>query len=137
MQSQNLLLNRRRHWNCLNMAWSIVDVFVSILLFILAGILEIGGSYAIWISVKNNTNPALFIPVGCISLVAYGFVPNLQPIPNFGRIFAVYGGFFIVLSYLWAYIFDGFKIDKGDMIGASIALVGVCVCWFWPREEAT
>lgn len=116
------------------MAWSAVDIVVSVLLFILAGILEVGGSYAIWVSMKKQANPAIFIPVGCIALMAYGFVPTLQPIPNFGRIFAVYGGFFIVLSYLWAYLFDGFQIDKGDLIGASIALVGVCVCWFWPRN---
>ena len=34
-------------------------------------------------------------------LVLYGFIPCLQPISDFGRVYAVYGGFFIALSYLW------------------------------------
>ena len=116
------------------MSWTAISVVVSILLFVLAGILEVGGGYAIWIAVREKRNPALFIPVGCITLIVYGFVPTLQPISSFGRIFAVYGGFFILLSYLWAYLFDGFKFDNGDVIGTCVALVGVCICWFWPRD---
>lgn len=38
---------------------------------------------------------------GGIVLVVYGIVPCLQPISDFGRLYAVYGGFFILLSYLW------------------------------------
>jgi drug/metabolite transporter superfamily protein YnfA len=117
------------------MPWTAVDVVVSLLLFILAGLLEIGGGYAIWIAIREQKWPALFIPVGIVALIAYGFVPTLQPFSSFGRIFAVYGGFFIVLSYVWAYVFDGFKVDTGDIVGALIALAGVCVCWFWPRSE--
>ena len=33
--------------------------------------------------------------------MAYGFIPCLQPMSDFGRIYAVYGGFFIVLSFVW------------------------------------
>jgi drug/metabolite transporter superfamily protein YnfA len=71
--------------------------------------------------------------LGSLVLIGYGFVPTLQPDANFGRIFAVYGGFFIVLSYCWAVAFDGFVMDKGDYIGAAIALAGVLLTWFWPR----
>ena len=112
---------------------STVNVVVSILLFIFAGILEIGGGYLIWIGVRDKFRPAITIALGCIVLIAYGFVPTLQPSGSFGRIFAVYGGFFIVLSYLWAYVFDGTRPDIGDYIGASIALAGVSIAWFWPR----
>ena len=112
---------------------STVNVVASILLFIFAGILEIGGGYLIWIGVRDKFKAAITIPFGCIVLIAYGFVPTLQPSGSFGRIFAVYGGFFIVLSYLWAYVFDGTRPDIGDYIGASIALTGVSIAWFWPR----
>jgi len=43
-------------------------------------------------------------------------------VDSFGRVYAVYGGFFIVLSYVWAYIFDNFKPDIGDYVGTSIAI---------------
>ena len=109
------------------------DAFVTILLFIFAGFLEIGGGYLVWIGIRNKFKPYLTIPLGCIVLMAYGFVPTLQPSDSFGRIFAVYGGFFIVLSYLWAYIFDKAIPDTGDYIGSTIAIVGVLVAWFYPR----
>ena len=33
----------------------------------------------------------------------YGFIPTLQPTSDFGRLYAIYGGFFIVLSYAWGW----------------------------------
>ena len=62
----------------------------------------------------------------------YGVVATLQT-ASFARVYATYGGFFIVLSLLWAYKFDGYIPDKFDIIGALIALVGVCVIYFTPR----
>ena len=38
---------------------------------------------------------------GSVVLVVYGFIPCMQPMSDFGRVYAVYGGFFIALSYLW------------------------------------
>ena len=35
------------------------------------------------------------------------------------RIFAVYGGVFIVMSYAWGYVADGLVLDLGDWIGNS------------------
>ena len=65
--------------------------------------------------------------------MAYGIVPTFQPMNSFGRTFAVYGGFFIILSFVWAVIFDGMVLHTGDYVGTAIALIGVCVIWFWPQ----
>lgn len=62
-----------------------------------------------------------------------GFIPCLQPTDSFGRIYAAYGGFFIVLSFLFGWALDGDKPDLGDVIGGTIALAGVFVVMFWPR----
>lgn len=115
------------------MSWDASTITLSIALFIIAGILEVGGGYMIWLGIREKKLPYVLIPLGAVVLIAYGVVPTFQPVSSFGRVFAVYGGFFIILSYLWAYVFDGFKPDAGDYIGAAIALVGVCVTWFWPR----
>lgn len=113
--------------------WTAGVIILSLFLFIVAGIFEIGGGYLMWLGIREKRKPAIFIPVGAVVLIAYGVIPTLQPMNSFGRVFAVYGGFFIVLSYLWAAVFDNFKPDKGDYIGSAIAIVGVCVAWFWPR----
>ena len=58
--------------------------------------------------------------VGSAVLVAYGFIPTLQPLDDFGRLYAVYGGIFIGLSFLWGARVDGMKVDAGDLIGSLI-----------------
>lgn len=66
--------------------------------------------------------------------MAYGLIPTLQPAEaNFGRVYAVYGGVFVFMSYGWGWILDGDKPDIGDIIGACVAVAGVAVCWFYPR----
>jgi small multidrug resistance family-3 protein len=68
-------------------------------------------------------------------LVLYGFVPTLQP-AHFGRVYAVYRGFFMVLSLLWGWRFDRNVSDRIDVIGAIVALIGVCAMMYWPRAVA-
>jgi chromate transport protein ChrA len=43
----------------------------------------------------------------------------------------VYGGFFIVLSFLAGWSLDGDRPDLGDVVGGSIALGGVLLILFW------
>eukprot|EP00955_Chlamydomonas_euryale_P081436 363578-Chlamydomonas_euryale.AAC.1 len=45
----------------------------------------------------------LQLQTGCAALAAYGFIPTLQPEgASFARVYAVYGGVFIIMSYAWA-----------------------------------
>ena len=116
--------------------WTPATVCLSLSLFLLAGLFEIGGGWLVFVGMREREirKPMyLYLIFGSLVLVAYGFIPTLQPSATFGRIFAVYGGFFIVLSYLWGYLVDGMKLDLGDFIGCSISIVGVLIAWFWPR----
>eukprot|EP01041_Mallomonas_annulata_P012878 gene12878-27159_t len=113
--------------------WDVKDVIISIVLFLVAGLCEIGGGYLVWKGIRDKPKNPIYIVCGSLILIAYGFIPTLQPVDSFGRTFAVYGGFFIALSYIWSYIFDNMQLDKGDYIGASISLIGVIIAWFWPR----
>jgi small multidrug resistance family-3 protein len=63
----------------------------------------------------------------------YGVVATRQA-SNFARVYATYGGIFIVMSLLWAYKFDNYSPDKYDVIGALIALLGVCIICYVPRN---
>lgn len=115
--------------------WSLAVAARSIGVFICSGLFEIGGGWLVWQAVKEG-KPWWYAGVGSIVLAAYGFIATLQPdIPaaSFGRVYAVYGGFFIVLSYIWGFCIDGLKLDRGDKLGAALALAGVLVAWFWPR----
>ena len=115
-----------------SIVWTPQTIALSILLFIAAGLLEVGGGWLVWQTVRENKNWT-FAAAGVVALIGYGFVPCLQPTSDFGRVYAVYGGFFIVLAFAWARQFDGYLPDLGDLIGAGIALFGVLVIMLWPR----
>lgn len=106
-------------------------IFKSVLIFILAGFCEIGGGYLVWLWLKDD-KPFWYGILGGSILVLYGVVATLQT-ESFARVYATYGGFFIIMSLLWAIKFDHFSPDKFDIIGAIIALTGVCIIYYAPR----
>jgi small multidrug resistance family-3 protein len=108
------------------------DTLRSILLFLVAALLEIGGAWLVWQGVREHRGIA-WAGVGIMALAAYGFVATFQPAPNFGRILAAYGGVFVAGSLAWGVVADGFRPDRFDVIGATICLVGVGVIMYAPR----
>eukprot|EP00931_Biecheleriopsis_adriatica_P062960 TRINITY_DN38058_c0_g1_i1.p1 TRINITY_DN38058_c0_g1~~TRINITY_DN38058_c0_g1_i1.p1 ORF type:complete len:138 (-),score=21.16 TRINITY_DN38058_c0_g1_i1:50-463(-) len=115
--------------------WTTWSVLQALGVFLLAGLFEIGGGWFVWQGVKEG-KPKGYILIGCVMLAVYGFVPTLQPAsPSnaFGQIYAAYGGIFVVLSFLWGVVVDNMSLDQGDIIGGTVALLGVLIAWFWPR----
>mmetsp|Transcript_7122 Transcript_7122/g.18493 ORF Transcript_7122/g.18493 Transcript_7122/m.18493 type:complete len:116 (+) Transcript_7122:69-416(+) len=112
--------------------WSPQVIAYIALLFVITGLAEIGGGWLVWQAVREQ-KPGWWAIVGGAVLVVYGFVPTLQPIDDFGRLYAVYGGVFIGMSFLWGYCFDGVVPDMGDIVGSAVALIGVALVLFWPR----
>jgi small multidrug resistance family-3 protein len=53
---------------------------------------------------------------------------------DFGRVYAAYGGVFVVLSIVWGWGVDKITPDKFDVIGGAVALAGVFIIMYWPRS---
>lgn len=104
----------------------------SIILFILAGLCEIGGGYLVWLWLREGKS-FLIAVLGGVILVLYGIIPTLQH-AHFGRVYAAYGGVFVIMSILWGWKIDKINPDKYDIIGDIICLVGVFVIMYWPRN---
>lgn len=100
-------------------------------LFILAGLCEVGGGWLVWQWFREGRGLFWGLGGGLI-LVLYGIIPTFQP-AHFGRVYAAYGGFFIVLSLFWGWLLDGNVPDRFDLVGGAIALAGVLVVMYWPR----
>lgn len=108
-----------------------IAILRSLLLFVLAGLAEIGGGYLVWQWLREGR--ALWIGiVGGAVLFLYGVIPTLQTEPAFGRVYAAYGGIFVVLSILWGMVFDRWRPDRFDILGAAVALAGVSII-MWGR----
>lgn len=111
-----------------------MEIVKSIFYFVLAGVFEIGGGYLVWLWVRDGKS-IWYGLAGAVSLTIYGIVPTLQPpSASFGRVYAAYGGIFIVLSIIWGWKIDNVVPDKFDLIGGLIALVGVLVIMYYPRS---
>ncbi|MBA3421250.1 MAG: YnfA family protein [Thermoleophilaceae bacterium] len=104
----------------------------SVALFAAAAVAEIGGAYLVWQAVRQG-RPWWLALLGGVALFAYGFVAAFQPDPNFGRILAAYGGVFVAGSLAWGVVFDGFRRDRLDLIGAAVCVLGVTVIMYAPR----
>lgn len=103
----------------------------SFTLFFVAGVMEIGGGYLVWLWLRDRRSVAFGI-FGGLLLFLYGVVPTFQP-THFGRVYAAYGGVFVVLSLLWGWWMDERRPDVPDVMGAILCLVGVAIIMYWPR----
>jgi small multidrug resistance family-3 protein len=108
-----------------------IEVGISLALFFLAALFEIGGGYLVWLWLRENKG-VVFGLLGGVTLAIYGVIPTFQP-AHFGRVYAAYGGIFIVSSLIWGALVDKKNPDKYEIIGASIALVGVFIMFYIQR----
>ena len=97
-------------------------------LFFAAGVLEIGGGWMWWQALREG-KPWWYALIGSAMLCLYGVVPTFQPqtagTEDFGRVYAAYGCWFIMLSLAWGWAIDGNRPDAGDGIGAVVVKVMV------------
>jgi small multidrug resistance family-3 protein len=108
-------------------------ILISVTLFLLAGLCEIGGGFLVWLWLREEMSWMLGVLGGFI-LFAYGIVPTFQP-SHFHRTYAAYGGIFIAMALVWSWIFQGMVPDKFDIIGAVISLIGVVIIFYMPRKN--
>ena len=99
-----------------------VEVILSTLgLFFFAALLEIGGGYLVWKWLRDHKGK-IFGLVGALILFSYGIIPTFQP-AAFGRVYATYGGIFVIMSILWGYWVDKKKPERFEIIGSVIVLI--------------
>jgi small multidrug resistance family-3 protein len=106
-------------------------VLTSIVLFFVAALAEIGGGYMVWKWLRERRG-ILFGIIGGLILFVYGVIPTFQP-ANFGRVYAAYGGIFIISSILWGMFIDRKKPDQYEIIGSVVAVMGAVIIFYSPR----
>ncbi len=108
-----------------------IEVVTSLGIFFFSALLEIGGGYLVWKWLRIDKRK-IFGVIGGLVLFSYGIVMTLQP-AEFGKVYATYGGIFVVSSIIWGYWVDKKKPDRFEIIGSVIVLIGVTVMFYFPR----
>ena len=108
-----------------------LSIFASIVLFFVAALTEIGGGYLVWKWIRERKG-IVFGIVGGIILFIYGIIPTLQP-SNFGRVYAPYGGIFIMSVIIWGFLVDKKNPDRYEVIGSLTTILGAIIIFYAPR----
>jgi|SRR5919106_4421918 small multidrug resistance family-3 protein len=106
-------------------------IAITLLFFFIAGLCEIVGGYLVGLWLREKKTIALGVLGGIIFFV-YGIIPTSQP-AEFGRVYAAYGGIFIVSSIIWGRIVDKKKPDTYEIVGSMVAVIGAIVIFYAPR----
>lgn len=102
--------------------------------YLLAGIAEIAGCYAVWAWLRLGHSPLWLLP-GAISLAAFAFLLTRIDAGFAGRAYAAYAGVYLLASLGWLWAIEGKQPDRWDLIGGTVALVGAAIILFGPRPS--
>ena len=94
-------------------------------LFFITALCEIIGCFLPWLWLKRGATAWLLISAG-VSLALFVWLLTLHPAAS-GRVYAAYGGVYVVTALLWLRIVDGVKLSLYDWSGALVALCGMLI----------
>jgi len=106
--------------------------FKTILLFAITAVAEIVGCYLPYLWLKQDKSIWLLVPAA-LSLSLFAWLLTLHPTAS-GRIYAGYGGVYIFVALLWLWLVDGIKPTLWDIVGGFVALIGMAIIMFSPRN---
>ncbi len=111
--------------------YNLVFIISTFGLFLVAAIAEIGGGYLVWQWLRERKKITIGL-IGGVILFLYGIIPTLQP-SNFGRVYAAYGGIFVVMAIVWGLFVDKKRPDRFEIIGGFVVLIGALIIFYTPR----
>lgn len=100
-------------------------VFKTLGLFVLTAIAEIIGCYLPYLWLRKNGSTWLLVPAA-VSLAAFVWLLSLHPTAS-GRVYAAYGGVYVVVALVWLFKVDGVTPTATDLIGSAVALTGMAI----------
>jgi small multidrug resistance family-3 protein len=99
--------------------------FKTTVLFFLTALAEIIGCFLPYLWLKKGGSVLLLLPAAA-SLAAFVWLLTLHPAAS-GRVYAAYGGVYVVTALLWLRFVDGVKLSQYDWLGAIIAFSGMLI----------
>ncbi|MBJ8372289.1 YnfA family protein [Citrobacter cronae] len=94
-------------------------------LFFVTALCEIIGCFLPWLWLKRGATAWLLVPAG-VSLALFVWLLTLHPAAS-GRVYAAYGGVYVVTALLWLRFVDGVKLSLYDWSDALVALCGMLI----------
>src|SRR5260221_748059 len=90
----------------------------SILAYIAAAFLEIGGCFAVWAWLRLGAS-AWWLAPGALALALFAWLLTLIDVDAAGRAYAAYGGIYIAATIAWLWLVEGTRPDSSGLSGGS------------------
>lgn len=101
-------------------------------LFFITAIAEILGCYLPYLYLRQEKSVWLLLP-GFLCLALFAYLLSLHPAAA-GRVYAAYGGVYIFVAICWLWLVDGVKPSPWDIVGSLVAIAGMAIIMFAPRN---
>ncbi|WP_075182084.1 YnfA family protein [Pantoea sp. 1.19] len=95
------------------------------LLFFLTALAEIVGCFLPWLWLRRGGSALLLIPAAA-SLALFVWLLTLHPAAS-GRVYAAYGGVYVLTALVWLRVIDGVRLSLFDWVGAGVAFCGMLI----------
>ena len=69
----------------------------------------------------------LWLALGTVSLILFAYVLTKIDVEQAGRVYAIYGGIYIIASLIWLVLVEKDSFNRWDIIGASLAMIGAFI----------
>ncbi|MEL6440633.1 MAG: YnfA family protein [Cyanobacteria bacterium J06621_8] len=97
--------------------------------FLIAALGEISGCYAFWAWLRLGKSIFWILP-GILALVIFAIALTRIDVDYAGRVYAAYGGVYILSSLFWLWLAEGVEPDRWDFWGVVISVMGTMVILF-------
>ncbi len=108
-----------------------MNLLTTTLLFTVTAIAEILGCYLPLLWLKGRA-PIWVLAPAALSLALFVYLLTLHPIAA-GRVYAAYGGVYVATALAWLWFVQGIRPSLWDVLGASVAILGMAIIVLAPR----
>ncbi|NYT64789.1 YnfA family protein [Alcaligenaceae bacterium] len=95
------------------------------LLFSVTALAEIVGCFLPYVWLRKGGPIWLLLPA-IASLALFVWLLTLHPAAS-GRVYAAYGGVYVVTALIWLRVVDGIRLTFIDWLGAAVVLTGMAI----------
>ena len=101
-------------------------------LFLLTAVAEIVGCYLPYLVLKQDKSVWLLIPAA-LALAIFAWLLTLHPTAS-GRVYAAYGGVYVMVAIFWLWGVDGIRPTTWDIVGSLVAVTGMAIIMMGARN---
>lgn len=98
-------------------------VIKTAIVYTAAAFFEIAGCFSFWAWLRDGKS-GWWIAPGIVSLMLFAWLLTWIDTAAAGRVYAAYGGVYVVASLFWLWGVENVRPDRWDILGAVICLIG-------------